>query len=111
MYKNLRIIFTVLSAICLTAAIPLGIFFDFVDLIGALLGAGIFFLLMLLCKQSQEFAEAKQGKLSKSNPSDGNDDNDDNDGQENGSERDNAPSPSGATSSIRKPRRYRRNKP
>lgn len=108
MYKNLRIIFTVLSAICLTAAIPLGIFFDFVDLIGALLGAGIFFLLMLLCKQSQEFAEAKQGKLSKSNPSDGNDDND---GQENGSERDNAPSPSGATSSIRKPRRYRRNKP
>ncbi|MBQ7770077.1 MAG: hypothetical protein IJ373_02705 [Clostridia bacterium] len=60
MYKNLRIIFTILSAICLAAAIPLGIFFDFVGIISAALGAGIFFVLMLLCKQSQEFAESKQ---------------------------------------------------
>ena len=57
MYKNLRIIFTILSAICLAAAIPLGIFFDYAGWIGALIGAGIFFVLMLLCKQSQESAE------------------------------------------------------
>lgn len=65
MYKNLRIIFTILSAICLTAAIPLGIFFDYVGWISALLGAGIFFMLMLLCKQSQEFAEEKSEKAAK----------------------------------------------
>lgn len=57
MYKNLRIIFTILSAICLAAAIPLGTFFDYAGWIGALIGAGIFFVLMLLCKQSQESAE------------------------------------------------------
>ncbi len=62
MYKNLRIIFTILSAVCLAAAIPLGIFFDFVGIISAALGAGIFFVLMLLCKQSQEFAETKKKK-------------------------------------------------
>ena len=65
MYKNLRIIFTILSAICLAAAIPLGMFFDYVGWISALLGAGIFFMLMLLCKQSQEFAEEKSEKAAK----------------------------------------------
>ena len=63
MYKNLRIVFTILSAICLAAAIPLGIFFGYVGWIAALIGAGIFFILMLLCKQSQEFAEDKAKKL------------------------------------------------
>lgn len=60
MYKNLRIVFTVLSAICLAAAIPLGMFFGLVAVIGTLIGAGVFFFLMLLCKQSQESAEKKQ---------------------------------------------------
>ena len=63
MYKNLRIVFTILSAICLAVSIPLGIFFGYAGWIGALLGAGIFFILMLLCKQSQEFAEEKAKKL------------------------------------------------
>ena len=39
MYKYLRIIFTILSAICIAAAIPLGIFFDFPGVIGAAAGA------------------------------------------------------------------------
>lgn len=62
MYKYLRIIFTILSAICIAAAIPLGIFFDFPGVIGAAAGALLFFVLMLLCKQSQEFAEEKAEK-------------------------------------------------
>lgn len=75
MYKNLRIVFTVLSAICLAAAIPLGIFFDYVGIVSALLGAGIFFMLMLLCKQSQEFAEQKAEKAAKAKESDDTDEN------------------------------------
>ena len=63
MYKNLRIVFTILSAICLAAAIPLGIFFGYVGWIAALIGAGIFFFIMLLCKQSQENAEQKTEKI------------------------------------------------
>ena len=63
MYKNLRIVFTILSAICLAVAIPLGIAFDFPGILCAAIGAGIFFLLMLICKQSQEAAERKQQEL------------------------------------------------
>ncbi|MBE5747727.1 MAG: hypothetical protein E7352_06120 [Clostridiales bacterium] len=61
MYKTLRIIFTILSAIGLAAAIPLGMFFGLIGVFSALIGAGIFFFLMLLCKQNQESAEKKQG--------------------------------------------------
>ena len=60
MYKKLRIIFTVLSAICIAAALPLGTFFDWIGFITAAIGGGLFFILMLLCKQSQEQEEAKQ---------------------------------------------------
>ena len=57
MYLKLRVIFTVLSAICLAAAIPLGFAFDLVGVLSAGLGALLFFGLMLLCKQSQEKGE------------------------------------------------------
>ena len=65
MYKNLRIVFTILSAICLAVSIPLGIFFGYAGWIGALIGAGIFFFIMLLFKQSQETNEEKAKKLKK----------------------------------------------
>ena len=65
MYKNLRIIFTILSAVFLAVAIPLGVFFGYPGWIAALIGAGIFFVLMLLCKQSQEAAEQKAEQMQK----------------------------------------------
>lgn len=128
MYKKLRIVFTILSAICLALAIPLGMLFDFVGWIATLLGAGIFFLLMLLCKQSQEFAETKQGKSLKTVvPSDGDGqegqteskgcltaqnaaEKRDDDGQKVADDSKNVPSPSSATAPVKKTRRYRRNK-
>lgn len=70
MYKNLRIIFTILSAICLAAVIPMGMLFDYPGLFGALIGAGIFFMLMLLCKQSQESAEKKAEQLAQTDADD-----------------------------------------
>ena len=70
MYKNLRIIFTILSAICLAAVIPMGMLFDYPGLFGALIGAGIFFMLMLLCKQSQESAEKKAERLAQADADD-----------------------------------------
>lgn len=70
MYKNLRIIFTILSAICLAAVIPMGMLFDYPGLFGALIGAGIFFMLMLLCKQSQESAEKKAERLAQTDDDD-----------------------------------------
>ena len=54
MLKVLRIIFTVLSALCLAATIPFGMFFDLLGVFGAVLGAGIFFGLMWLCKYLQD---------------------------------------------------------
>ena len=97
MYKNLRIVFTILSALCLAAAIPLGIFFDYVGIISALLGAGIFFVLMLLCKQSQEFAEKKAEKLAQA--------------QENGETDDEtavSPQRKLSNNAVTKPAKYRR---
>ncbi len=103
MYKNLRIIFTILSAICLAAAIPLGIFFDYVGIVSTLLGAGIFFMLMLLCKQSQEFADQK--KIT--NPGKQGDD----DGAEQADSKDEqTPPKASATSPAKKTYRYKRNK-
>jgi hypothetical protein len=55
--KTLRILFTILSAVCLAALPLVGIFggMDFVTI--PLLGAGVFFLLMLFCKNKQEQQE------------------------------------------------------
>lgn len=59
MYLKLRILFTVLAALCLASAIPVGIFFGFgwAGLCGFC--ALLFFGVMLLCKQSQEMQESK----------------------------------------------------
>ena len=102
MYKNLRIVFTILSAICLAAAIPLGIFFGYAGWIGALIGAGIFFFLMLLCKQSQEFAEQKAEKLKKTKET--------GERQEADGETEFVPQQKLSKNAVNKPPRYRRKK-
>ncbi len=57
--KILRIIFTLLCAVCLLAVFPIGTFFDFGYAMIVLLFAGVFFLGMLFCKNRQERNEAK----------------------------------------------------
>lgn len=57
MYKILRIIFTVCSAVCIAAAFPVAFFLSFPGLLTCALLAALFFGLMLLCKQSQELRE------------------------------------------------------
>ena len=53
-----RIIFTILSVLCVGALIPLGIFaWQYAVICG--LGAFLFFVLMLLCKQAQEQREER----------------------------------------------------
>ena len=52
--KNLRIIFTILSAICIAIAIPVAAFADFTGLIVCVFLALLFFWLMLLCKERQK---------------------------------------------------------
>ena len=59
MFYKLRIIFTILSAICLTALLPIGTFWGLAGFIPVALLAAIFFVLMLLCKQEQEKREPK----------------------------------------------------
>ncbi len=60
MFLKLRVIFTVLCALCLAAVLPVLVWGSPL-LIGAVGGAALlFFALMLLCKQSQEKREAKQ---------------------------------------------------
>ena len=59
MYKKLRIIFTVCSALCVAAAFPVAFAFGFAGFIPTALAAVLFFGLMLLCKQAQEFKEAQ----------------------------------------------------
>ena len=54
MYKKLRIIFTIVSAVFLGLAIPAGIFLEIPGIVGCIIFAGIFFLLMLIFKQKQE---------------------------------------------------------
>lgn len=57
MYLKLRVIFTILAAICLAAIIPIGIFWDFTPAIICAAAGGLFFLLMLFCKNKQEKQE------------------------------------------------------
>ena len=60
MFYKLRILFTVLSALCLIALLPMGTFFGLSAFIPTALCAGIFFFVMLFCKQEQEKREPKQ---------------------------------------------------
>ena len=59
MYKTLRILFTILSAVCIAVVIPVGAFGGWVWAIGCALFAVLFFGLMLLCKQSQQQKEGQ----------------------------------------------------
>lgn len=60
MLLKLRIFFTILSAICIAAILPVGSFFSWYGAMGCALAAGAFFVLMLLCKQSQELRELQK---------------------------------------------------
>lgn len=60
--KLLRILFTVLSAICILFCIYLGIFINFTAALVDLALALLFFALMLVCKSKQEENEEKRAK-------------------------------------------------
>ena len=62
MYKNLRILFTILSAICVAAVLPVGAFLDFTWAIVTALAAFLFYLIMIVCKHAQEAQEGTQGE-------------------------------------------------
>lgn len=57
----LRIIFTILSAFCVAALIPLGALLGWAWVGYCFLGAALFFVLMLLCKQNQDIKRLKKG--------------------------------------------------
>ena len=57
MFLKLRITFTLLSAVCLAAVIPVGTFWDFIPAIFCVLLAAVFFFAMLFCKKQQEKRE------------------------------------------------------
>lgn len=62
MFLKLRILFTILSAICLVVIIPVAVWGGFVwfFIVGG--GALLFFALVLLCKQAQEKKEGAKNK-------------------------------------------------
>ncbi len=57
MYKNLRIVFTCLSAVCIGLAVPLGTFMGLIGFGICAVGALLFFFLMRYCKLMQEMKE------------------------------------------------------
>ena len=57
---TLRIIFTILSAICLAALLPAGTFGGMPYFLACAGGAGVFFLLVLLCKRLQSKNEPQE---------------------------------------------------
>lgn len=59
MFLKLRVTFTILSAICLGLAIPLGAAIHLIWALVLGVAALMFFVLMLLCKQSQLAQEEK----------------------------------------------------
>ena len=64
--KTLRILFTVLSALCVAAFLPVGSLAGWSYAAICAAGALCFFALMLLCKQSQTNAERAPRALSES---------------------------------------------
>ena len=63
MLVTLRILFTVISAVFVAAILPVGTFLGWGWAGGCGLFAVLFFMLMLLCKQSQEFKERDEKKF------------------------------------------------
>ncbi len=71
MFLKLRILFTILAALCVAAVLPAAVWGGGLGFALCALGGVFFFLLMLLCKQSQEKAEAeKKSKADFLNPAD-----------------------------------------
>ena len=56
----LRVIFTILCAICIAALIPLGMAFGWQGVGYCFFGALLFFVLMIFCKQSQEIKALRE---------------------------------------------------
>lgn len=63
MYKKLRIACTILSTFFLVAIFPAGAIWDFMGFLVCGLGAALFFVFMLLFKQSQLAQEEKNSAL------------------------------------------------
>ena len=59
MHKFLRIFFTILSALCVAAVLPVGAFLGFTWAIILAAGAFLFYLLMLTFKQAQIAQESQ----------------------------------------------------
>ena len=57
MFLKLRILFTVLAAVCATLVLPVGTWFDLGWAIAVAVLGVAFFVIMLLCKQQQELEE------------------------------------------------------
>ncbi len=70
MFLKLRILFTVLSALCLAVIIPAAMHFKLLGFALCGLGALFFFALMLVCKQEQERRETKEKDDMSQPPSD-----------------------------------------
>ena len=62
MFKVLRIIFTLISALFAAAVFPIGFFGGLTWALASAVIALLFFGVMLLCKQSQEAQEAREAK-------------------------------------------------
>ena len=62
MQKILQIVFTIISALCVAAVLPVGAFLGFTWAIVLALVAFTFYLLMLTCKQAQIAKEAETKK-------------------------------------------------
>ena len=60
MFLKLRIIFTILSAICIATILPIGAFLDLTWALVVAIFAFAFFLAMMICKQEQEKREAAE---------------------------------------------------
>jgi hypothetical protein len=57
MFQTLRIVFTILSAICIAIVIPVGVFGGLTASVVCAVAAFIFFVIMLFFKQKQEESE------------------------------------------------------
>ncbi len=60
MYLKLRVIFTILSALCVAIVVPVGLAFGFVWAGICAVGAFLFFVIMKICKTNQEIQEIRK---------------------------------------------------
>ena len=61
----LRVLFTIISALCVAALVPLGLAFGWAWVGYCFFGALVSFIFMLFCKQSQELKELKKENAEK----------------------------------------------